>query len=170
MAKKAKIFTAVAIMALVIGMGAVQAQAQTLPTLATVNVIKQVVGSTLPPSSFTLQISGTAFSTTTFQGSALTPLFLTATGTYAITEVNVPANFAVSYSAGCTGTALLNSTSTCIVTNTFTGTSTTTPPPPPPPPPPAGIPNTGAGNPLIPVAIALVLLSGTGLVLARKYS
>ena len=95
------------------------------PTTAKLIVIKNVQGSTTTPSAFTLQVvSGS--STTTFSGNA-SGTILTFPGNSAFTVAESPAtDFSPSFSSGCSGTLLPNSTTTCTVMNTFTGTTTPT--------------------------------------------
>ncbi|KKW19848.1 MAG: hypothetical protein UY63_C0005G0031 [Parcubacteria group bacterium GW2011_GWA2_51_10] len=95
------------------------------PTTAKLVVVKSVQGSTTTPSAFTLQVvSGSA--TTTFSGNA-SGTILTFAGNSVFTVSESPVtDFSPSFSSGCSGTLLPNSTTTCTVINTFTGTTTAT--------------------------------------------
>lgn len=100
---------------------------------ATLNVIKHVIntgGGTKIASDFTIHVSGTGVSPSTFSGveSPGTTVSLDA-GAYSISE-DVVANYVDTYSTDCSGSIVSGQTKTCTVTNTFS----TTPPPPPPTP------------------------------------
>lgn len=122
------------------------AQATSTATLIVRKVVVNNLTSTFVPADFILGIAGTGVSSSTILGNASgTPVTLSA-GAYQVIESSTT-GITSSFSANCSGTIAAGETRTCIVTNTVLAGN-------------PGTPNTGAGNPLIPASLALVLITG----------
>lgn len=99
---------------------------------ATLTVVKKVVGGTAKPSDFAIDVD--AAHDATFPGSAAGTTVVIGAGPYAVSEHGGPANYTMTRSEGCTGTAALGAALTCTITNTYAPpevptvpTTTTTP-------------------------------------------
>ncbi len=85
----------------------------------TLTVIKHVVndnGGSLDAADFTMNVSGTDVSDTSFDGSETGTTVTLDAGSYSVTESG-PVGYADSFSAGCSGTIALGETKTCTITN-----------------------------------------------------
>ena len=88
------------------------------PTTGTLKVIKTVVGSEDAPSTFTLNVSGSNASPSSFPGSnAGTDVTIDINSEYSVSEDAVE-NYTVTYSEFCSGKMTANG-ATCTVTNTY---------------------------------------------------
>ncbi len=92
----------------------------------TLSVKKVVTGTTTPASSFTLKVSGGHASPGSFAASATgTDVSIDRGSSYSVREAATD-SYKASYSSGCSGTMPWNGTRSCVVTNTWTGTTTAT--------------------------------------------
>jgi len=90
------------------------------PVPATLHVIKTVItdnGGTATSSDFTLNVTGTNVSTSSFAGSAAGVDVTLDAGTYEVTEPAVPAGYSQTGSGDCSGTIVAGETKTCTITN-----------------------------------------------------
>ncbi|OGG86180.1 hypothetical protein A2392_01830 [Candidatus Kaiserbacteria bacterium RIFOXYB1_FULL_46_14] len=84
--------------------------------MATLKVVKLVVGTSTAPDSFSFNVNGA--STTAFESDGTNDMTVEV-GTYNVVEDSVPSDFAVSYD-NCTDIVLIkDETETCTITNTF---------------------------------------------------
>jgi uncharacterized repeat protein (TIGR01451 family) len=116
------------------------------PAKATLKVIKHVVndnGGTRTAGDFSLSVSGANASPSGFAGSENGTSVSLDAGTYNVTEGAV-SGYAVSYSAGCSGTIAAGGSATCTVTNDDVAAPTPPTPTPPTPTPPTPTPPTPA--------------------------
>ncbi len=91
------------------------------PEPATLHVIKQVVGDNADPaSSFTINVSGTNVSDTSFPGDDAGTDITLDPGDYSVTEVELE-GYDVDYSEDCEGTVEEGDEKTCTITNTKLG-------------------------------------------------
>ena len=89
------------------------------PSPATLVVIKQVIndnGGADVPSDFTMQVTGSNVSSSTFPGDASGTTILLSAGDYSISE-NQASGYAMSTSTDCSGTIAAGETKTCTITN-----------------------------------------------------
>ncbi|PIZ85825.1 hypothetical protein COX94_02015 [Candidatus Nomurabacteria bacterium CG_4_10_14_0_2_um_filter_33_9] len=89
------------------------------PDPATLHVIKTVInnnGGTAIASDFTIDVSGTNVSPSSFSGSAAGVDVTLDAGSYAVTETSLP-GYLQSGSSGCSGTIAAGETKTCTMTN-----------------------------------------------------
>lgn len=84
----------------------------------TIKVVKEVVGSETPASEFTMTVSGTNVSDTSFPGSAEGTTITVDAGEYAVGEV-ANSLYSMTKSESCTGTIAIGEHKTCTITNTF---------------------------------------------------
>jgi len=90
------------------------------PVPATLHVIKTVInnnGGTAVASDFTLNVSGTNVSTSSFAGSTTGVDVTLDAGSYEITEPVVPTGYSQTGSGDCSGTIVAGETKTCTITN-----------------------------------------------------
>ncbi|PJE75536.1 hypothetical protein COV04_04505 [Candidatus Uhrbacteria bacterium CG10_big_fil_rev_8_21_14_0_10_48_11] len=90
------------------------------PVSATLHVIKTVIndnGGTAVPSDFTLQVTSTAVSPSSFAGSAADVDVTLDTGAYAVTEPVVPVGYTQTGSGDCSGTIAAGETKSRTITN-----------------------------------------------------
>lgn len=86
---------------------------------STLTVIKNVINDdsgTSTPADFTMMVSGTNVSTSTFPGSSTGTLVTLNAGAYAVTEAS-STNYTTTLSADCSGNILAGENKTCTVTN-----------------------------------------------------
>jgi uncharacterized repeat protein (TIGR01451 family) len=89
-------------------------------TTATLTVIKTVIndnGGTAVASDFTIGVTGTNVSTSSFAGSATGVNVTLDAGSYEVTEPVVPTGYLQTGSGDCSGTILAGETKTCTITN-----------------------------------------------------
>ena len=90
------------------------------PAPATLHIIKQVInnnGGSAVAGSFTLNVTGTNVSSSSFAGSAAGTDITLDAGSYTVTEPSVPAGYLQTGSGDCSGTILAGATKTCTITN-----------------------------------------------------
>ncbi|KKS71586.1 MAG: hypothetical protein UV42_C0024G0008 [Candidatus Magasanikbacteria bacterium GW2011_GWE2_42_7] len=90
------------------------------PIPATLHVVKTVIndnGGTATSSDFTLNVTGTNVSTSSFAGSATGVDVTLDAGTYEVAESIVPTGYSQTASADCSGTIAFGETKTCTITN-----------------------------------------------------
>jgi hypothetical protein len=98
----------------------------TLNPTSSVTVIKEVIndnGGTSTASDFTMQITGTNVSTSTFQGSATGTVVTLSPGAYSVDEAT-STQYAKTLSADCSGSILAGQNKTCTITNNDIATTT----------------------------------------------
>lgn len=105
----------------------------TTGTLIVINTVVNDNGGTAIPNDFTVNVSGTNPSLTSFFGSAAGTFITLDEGAYAVTQTPI-SGYTVSLSSDCTGAMTTGTTMTCTITN-----DDIAPPPPPPPPPPTPV-------------------------------
>jgi hypothetical protein len=96
-----------------------------VPTPATLHIIKTVInddGGTAAASDFTINVSGTNVSLSSFAGSEDGVDVTLDAGSYAVTETSLP-GYAQSGSVDCSGTIAEGETKTCTITNNDIATS-----------------------------------------------
>ena len=94
------------------------------PQNGTLIVVKNVSGGTSTPAMFNLHVSASGTSTKHFVGSGSgTSVQIPGGASYSVTE-DASANHTASFSTQCSGTMPSGGIRTCVVTNTFTGTTT----------------------------------------------
>ena len=100
------------------------------PLQGTIHIVKHVVndnGGSAIASDFTMNVSGTSVSQSSFSGSEIGVDVLLDAGSYAITETGPTADYSESDSIDCSGTILAGGSKTCTITND----DIALPPPPP---------------------------------------
>ena len=90
------------------------------PASATLHIVKTVIndnGGTAVASDFTINVTGTNVSTSSFAGSAAGVDVTLDAGAYSVTEPVVPAGYLQTGLGDCSGTILAGETKTCTITN-----------------------------------------------------
>lgn len=106
--------------ALSLGAGTVTTDTDTITVPITLHVIKTVVnnnGGTAVASDFTINVSGTNVSPSSFAGSAAGVAVTLNAGSYSVTEPVVPTGYLQTGSGDCSGTIAAGETKTCTITN-----------------------------------------------------
>ncbi|PIR93856.1 hypothetical protein COT97_04390 [Candidatus Falkowbacteria bacterium CG10_big_fil_rev_8_21_14_0_10_39_11] len=120
------------------------------PASATLHVIKTVInddGGTSVASDFTLNVTGTNVSSSSFAGSATGVDVTLDAGSYLVTEPSVPGGYSQTASVDCSGTIAAGETRTCTITNNDIAPTLISPTPTPTPTSTApSLPNTGIGS------------------------
>ncbi|KKR22395.1 MAG: hypothetical protein UU40_C0015G0026 [Candidatus Uhrbacteria bacterium GW2011_GWD2_41_121] len=133
---------------------------------ATLHVVKTVInddGGTSVASDFTLNVTGTNVSTSSFAGSADGVDVTLDAGSYSVTEPTVPAGYLQTASADCSGTITAGETKTCTITNNDVAITVLSPTPTP------SLPNTGVGADGRSIPWSIVSLLGVATTLILLY-
>ncbi|MDQ7814672.1 MAG: hypothetical protein RDU25_02640 [Patescibacteria group bacterium] len=95
----------------------------TTGTLIVFKYIDSAYGGELQPEDFTLAVSGTSPTPSSFSGSSSGTTVVLGAGAYSVTEI-ADADYDASYGEGCTGTIAAGETVRCIVTNRYSPSET----------------------------------------------